>query len=407
MSAPNISPASADWSMLSLADIDPFPAYDVLRERGAVVWDPGIKCWLVLSYDLCKEIEFDENKYRIAVADAPPLVFEIKGGRTSVSSLTGDDHKRMRRLYLKLLGPSVIDQYRDEHVVPVINDAIDRFAGNGVAELVNQFSEIVPARIMASMFGLPWRDDELMAGIAEWHRDIVAWVGMGYSGEEAERKAKLASDELNSVFRPIVLERRDKRGKDIISKVWTLTPEIYGPVGVDEVMSIVRDIELGAGETTSNAIANTFYLYLTQPEVREAVSSDREGALNAFIEETLRLLGSVQWRFRVANQDVLLEGAEVKKNDTICLVHAAANRDPSHYACPHLFDLERKALTDHIAFNVGPRVCLGMWLARLKMRESLTAVISRLPDVRLDPTKEAPSFRAFSHRHFGPLHVVF
>ncbi|KHL04547.1 hypothetical protein LK10_04645 [Sinomonas humi] len=366
-----------------------------------------MNCWLVLAYDLCKLIESDEGTYRIAVSDAPPLSFEIKGGRTGVSSLLGDEHTRMRRLYLKLLGPKLMPQYRDEHVIPVINDAVDRFIGRGEAELVGEFSEVVPARIMASMFGLPWREDKLIEDISRWHQDIVTWIGRGYSGEEFTRKAKLASDELNNLFRPLVLERGDKRGTDIISRIWTDAPEHYGPVGVDEVMAIVRDIAIGAGETTSHAIANAAYLFLSDRVLHEAVSRDPEGALNAFVEETLRSLGSVQWRFRVANSDVSLGGAEIKENDLICLLHAAANRDPDHYACPHALDLNRKSPADHLAFNVGPRVCLGMWLARLKMRESLKVFISRLPDMRLDPTKEAPTFRSFSHRHFGPLHVKF
>ncbi|MFE3003137.1 cytochrome P450, partial [Nocardia sp. NPDC059246] len=136
-------------------------------------------------------------------------------------------------------------------------------------------------------------------------------------------------------------------------------------------------------------------------------SSDHEAGLNRCVEETLRFLGSAQWRYRVANRDLTLGGAAVKKNDKLCLVHAAANRDPEHYACPHSINLERKSPADHLAFNVGPRVCLGMWLARLKMRESMKAIMSRLPEVRLDPEKEAPHFRAFSHRSYGPLHVVF
>ncbi|MFE3003142.1 cytochrome P450, partial [Nocardia sp. NPDC059246] len=280
MSTAKLSPLSAQWSMLSLADIDPFPAYEILRERGPVIWDPGMNCWLVLSYELCKEVESDEGTYRIVVADAPPLSFEIKGGKTAVSSLLGDDHTRMRRLYLNLLGPSMMPKYRDEHVLPVINDAIDRFADAGRAELSSQFSEVVPARIMASMFGLPWKDDGLLADIEKWHGDIVTWVGMGYSGEEVTRKAKLASDKLNEVFRPLVLARRDERGDDIISQIWTQAPEYYGPVSVDDVLAIVRGIEIAAGETTTNAIANLFYLFLTNPEIRDAASSDHEAGLN-------------------------------------------------------------------------------------------------------------------------------
>lgn len=407
MNTPSSSPSSVEWSMLSLANNDPFPSYEVLRKRGPIVWDRGMNCWLVLSYDLCKAIESDESAYRIMYADAPPLTFQIKGGKAALSSLVGEKHSRMRRVYLKLLSASVMPQYRVEHVVPIINDAIDRFADKGSAELVTQFSEPIPGRVMASFFGLPWKDDALIAHMAACHRDVVTWIGMKNSGEELTRKAKLASDELNRILLPRVLERKDSRGNDFISWIWSRAADDYDEVGVDEVLAIARDLALGAGETTTNAIANLIYLFLSDSAVREAVTKDQESALNAFVEEVLRLLGSLQWRFRISNREVSLAGATVKKDDALCLLHAAANRDPEHYACPNAVDLDRKPPTDHVAFNVGPRICAGMHLARLEMRECLKALIGRFPNLRLDPSKEAPRFRNFSHRSFGPLHVVF
>ncbi|MGY3591849.1 cytochrome P450 [Bradyrhizobium sp. USDA 4341] len=407
MNTAPMPPSSVDWSMLSLADLDPFPSYDILRRRGAVVWDPGMNCWLVLSYEICKIVESDEATYRIPYEKlASPLWYEIKGGRTSVSVLTGEAHTRMRRLYLKLLSPAVMPRFRDEHVVPVINDAIDRFAEKGSAELVSQLTKPVPPRIMASLFGLPWRNDNLIANLLRWHDELVAWLN-NKNDEGIARKARQASVELNNLFRPLVRRRREERGSDFISQVWSRAPEDWGEVNEDDVVSVVRDLELGAGDTTTNAITNSIHMFLSDPAVRERVTRDQEGALNAFVEEELRLFGALQWRFRVAHQDVSLGGAMIKKDDSICLVHAAANRDPGHYSCPHVVDLQRKPPTDHLAFNVGPRICPGMHLARLKMRECLKALIHRLPDLRFDSTKEAPRFRGLTPRAFFPLHVVF
>lgn len=407
MNTASISPSSVDWSMRSLADKDPFGSYDRLRSRGPVVWDPGMNCWLVSNYELCKSIETDEHTYRIEYENIESsLTFEIKGGKSSVSVLTGEAHTRMRRLYLKLLSPAVMPVIRDQHVVPVINDAIDRFAGNGSAELVSELSEVLPPRIMASMFGLPWRDDALIAKLARLHNDMLAWIG-DKNSEDAARKAKKASAELNEIFLPVILKRRDDRGHDFISQIWSRAPEDWGDVSVDDVLAIVRDVELGAGETTGPAIANAIYMFLTDLALRKAVTNDLEGVLNAFVEEELRLFGALQWRFRWANRDVSLGGVMIKKEDKICLVNAAANRDPEHYSCPNMVNLKRKTPTDHLAFNVGPRICPGMHLARLKMRECLRTLIHRLPNLRLDPAKEPPRFRGFSTRTFAPLHVVF
>lgn len=403
-----LTPASQDWSMTVLANADPFPSYEILRERGPIVWDPGLKCWLVLSYELCKVIETDEGSYRSQYADATPLTYEIKGGAAALSALTGEKHTKMRRVYLKLLSPPAVAQYRDEHVIPVINYAIDRVADRGHAELVAEFAEPIPSQIIASLFGLDWKNDALIAHLFDCHKDVMSWVGMAMkASDEQTRKAKAASDELNRILLPYVLHRKENRGEDFISRIWSRAADDYGEVGVDEVLATTRDLFLGGSDTTVHSIANSIYLLLTNPSAREAVTKDQSGALNSFVEETLRVLGSPQWRFRTANRDVSLGGADIKKDDVLCVLHAAANRDPNRYTCPHLVDLERKPANDHLAFNVGPRSCPGMPLARMEMRECLKALINRLPLLRLDPEKEEPRFLYFSHRSFGPLHVLF
>ncbi|WP_082980348.1 cytochrome P450 [Mesorhizobium sp. WSM3873] len=405
---PALTPISSpNWSMLSLANVDPFPSYDELRKRGPLVWDPGMNCWLAVSYDACKIIECDEDTFRIMYVDASPKTLEINGGATGVSVMTGEKHAAMRRVYLKLLSPSAMTKYRVDHVLPVINDAIDRFQKRGSAELVTEYAQAIPERVMASMFGLPWKDDALVTQVAEWHKDIVAWIGMKNAVGELMQKAQQASDRLNELFLPLVLERKDKRGDDFISLLWSQGEKDFPGLGVTEVLHNTRDSAIGSGETTANAIANAVYLYLTNPEARQAVTYDQGPTLNAFVEETLRLLGSVQWRFRVANRDVSVLGVSVKKDDVICNLHAAANRDPEHYSCPHALDLNRKAPNDHLALNVGPRLCAGMHLARLLMREGMKALIARLPDLRLDPSMEPPRFRNYSHRSYGPLNVLF
>ncbi|MGY3488030.1 cytochrome P450 [Bradyrhizobium sp. USDA 4011] len=399
--------------MLSLADEDPFPAYEELRKRGEVVWDPGMNCWLALSYNVCKTIETDEATYRILRVDAPPLTFEIFGdipeNPVQIASVVGDEHARLRRFYMKFLGPALMPQYRAEHVLPVIDHLIDRFAERGGAELASELAFEVSNLVMGSLFGLSWKDEALMAEMSRWHDDLSACAGRGYVDEEMNRRGKLASAGLNKALRPLVAERREKRGTDFISQMWTYAQEEYGrDISEDHILAFVRELEVGAAETTSNAIANAIYLFLSDPAMHEAVLEDQEATLNLFVEESLRLLGSTQWRFRKANRDVTIGGASIKKDDLICSLHAAANRDPEHYgSCPHMVSLERKPPTDHLVFNVGSRICLGMHFARLLIRETLKALIMRFPDLRLDQSKEPPRFRHFSHRSFAPLHVKF
>ena len=70
-------------------------------------------------------------------------------------------------------------------------------------------------------------------------------------------------------------------------------------------------------------------------------------------------------------------------------------------------DLARTAPRDHLAFNFGPRNCVGQALARAEMQEVLSVVLNRIPDIRLEPSAQAPSLIGFTNRSYRPLNVVF
>ena len=44
-------------SLRDLRDVDPYPAYEVMRATGPVVWDAGMNAWLVLTHDDCTFVE--------------------------------------------------------------------------------------------------------------------------------------------------------------------------------------------------------------------------------------------------------------------------------------------------------------------------------------------------------------
>lgn len=49
---------------------------------------------------------------------------------------------------------------------------------------------------------------------------------------------------------------------------------------------------------------------------------------------------------------------------------------------------------DDLAFNKGPRMCVGAGLARAEKRDSIEAVLNRLPNVRLDADAEPSRYRS-------------
>ncbi|MHC8380513.1 cytochrome P450 [Pseudomonas sp. LB3P14] len=395
-------------SILSTQDSDPHPYFDALRAEGPVVWDDGMKGWVALSHETCKFVLVNEQLFRHPYADADATMVEVKGGRRNIVVLQGAEHERMRRYVIQLFTPKNIEMYVEHHVQPITEFLIDRFVQHHHADLVAEFADQLPCRVFMSLFGMDARDDEFLARVLALHDDIMVWAGgRHFLGEDATRKALAASHALNEILLPFIRQRREQPADDLMTRLWAEAPGILDDVSEEDMLATCRELYLGGSDTTVHALSNALHVLLTNPDVAAAVRADRERALPVFIEEVLRVWGSVQYRYRVANQDIELGGVQIRKDQVVFTLNAAANRDPEHYACPAQIDLHRDKPRDHLAFNAGPRTCAGLSLARAEIRVALNQVLDRLPELRLDPAAPPPRFCGLFTRSFKPLQVLF
>ena len=116
----------------------------------------------------------------------------------------------------------------------------------------------------------------------------------------------------------------------------------------------------------------------------DRVVADRQ-LLPAVIEETLRWETSVTQVSRVATR----RHRDQRLPDAGRVAHracspASANHDEAASTDSDEFDLDRPA-QHHLAFGTGQHQCLGMHLARIELRVGLDAILTRLPNLRLDP----------------------
>jgi cytochrome P450 len=109
-----------------------------------------------------------------------------------------------------------------------------------------------------------------------------------------------------------------------------------------------------------------------------------ESLLPAAVEEMLRHDGPVEiatWRFTTS--PVKIGDVVIPAGQSLLVVLASANRDPSRFADPGGFDISRED-NQHVAFGHGIHYCLGAPLARLEGRIAIGSLLRRLPDMELD-----------------------
>jgi cytochrome P450 len=67
----------------------------------------------------------------------------------------------------------------------------------------------------------------------------------------------------------------------------------------------------------------------------------------------------------------------------------AANRDPSVFERPEVFDISRPK-QPHLGFGAGTHFCAGHWPSRISVGEiAVPLLYDRLPGLRTDPRRSA------------------
>jgi cytochrome P450 len=398
---------------------EPYPFYERVRGHGEVVWDPAMKAWLVVSVAAARKVLQDDALFLhpILTLQAGETYKQIRGNNPrSFFFLQGEKHREMHRWWVRdLLSPQWVARYRTDAVEPVIHRLLDRLAGRERFELSREYAERIPVGVFARLLDLPQRDDDSLEHIKQLNDHIAEFTSLAQSLRlEADpsdehkpiaARAVAAALELDEILRPVVAQRRAGTGQDLISRLWAGGPQIFPDWNEVDTLDGCRRLLFAGVDTTTHLVANAFHMLLSDQDLQQRVRGGDENTVERFVEEALRLNGTVQFRPRRAMADTELAGVPIKKGDMVAVILLAANRDPQQYACPHAVDLERDVPRNHLAFLYGPRACPGQSLARAELVEAVSAGLRRFQHLRLDPDAEPPVFRGFMLRSHRPLHV--
>lgn len=407
--------ARCPFTVKGLEGLDPYPHYDRMREYGDIVWDDGMKAWLVLTADGCRRMmQNDVSRLRFWTADLSDEAKEIQG-RRGLKLATGEYHFKLHSWWVRQFAATGIEPFREPGIRPLVHNLIDRFIEKGKVDLIEEFAVMLPVRAVCVIMGLPWQDDAWADKCFETMKPIEQFFNYStVGGDDIMQAARAAANKMNQVLMPFVEARRSAGNagdasddSDMITRLWRDGPTLRDDWNTEDVVTNVRHLFFAGSETTVHSLASAFNVLLTQPEVKEQIRAAGDKGIPNFVEEVMRLYGPVQFRSRKANEDIEIEGVLIPKDGAVVSAQGAANRDPKKYPNPNTIDLNRRAPRDHIAFNTGPRTCVGASLARMEMQEAVKAILERLPDLRLDPAEPKPTLHGFQLRAFAPIKAVF
>lgn len=344
--------------------------YDTVRE---VLDDP-----VLFSSTIIHKIGVEKAFGRILIVMDPP------------------EHGRARRFLQQAFSPGAVRQWNNRVIRPVINELIDAFADRGSAEIVSEFTRRFPFDIVCRLLDLPPEDVELFQKLA---------VTQTFAITPYVEEAMEAGGNLAEYFHCLVDQRRRKPGTDLISQL--IATEIDGEVLEEDVLiAFLRHILNAGADTSFRTTGCLLVALLSDPAVLAELRADRN-LIPIAIEEALRWEGPVASNFRTLTRDHTLGGVTLEAGAVIYVAQGSANRDEAYFTDPDRFDLHRPRNVRHFGFGGGPHICVGMHLARLQIREAISTLLDRLPELRLDPAFPPPVIRGFHFRAPPELRVIF
>jgi len=373
---------------------DPPPRLAQLQRDAPIsrvrIWD-GSTPWLLTRYDDVRAVladrRFSVDPTRPGYPARGPAGRARRRGAGSFISMDAPEHTRLRRMLITEFTPRRIAALRPA-VERTAAGLLDRLtAGPGPADLVRAYALPLASIVIADLLGVPYGDHEFFEERARVMVDDSA------SGEAN----RAATADLARYLGGLLQRRRAHPADDLLGRLSARHVETGGLDRAGAVSMAVLLLVAGH-ETTANQIALSVAFLLRNPGHAEAFR--RPGGPPATAaDELLRLLTITHTgRRRVATADVPIGGVTIRAGDGVIAAADIANRDPGRFPGPA--DLGRTP-NPHLAFGHGEHLCLGHHLARLELEVALTALLRRLPALRLAAAEEDLPFR-----HAHPIYGI-
>jgi cytochrome P450 len=366
---------------------NPYPHYGALAASPPVmVQQTPMPVALVARYRDVTTVLRDPARFSSEQPPPPPGVYQNPfSSPRNVLNADPPDHTRLRRLISRDFTPRRIREM-EPRIRRLAVELLDDAAGRGEFDLMADFANVLPVKVIAEMLGVP---QDQYATFKDWSDRIIA-TGSNRPGAPTAPDQKDAIDALINFFRNETERRRREPGADLVSALVAAHDDAEA-LSMPEVLSFLALLLIAGNETTTNLIGNGTLALMRNPDQLKRLRRNPDLLENA-IEEMLRYDGPVQSTARFPKEATQLGGVEIPARGILVVVLAAANRDPAQFPAPDRFDIARKP-NEHLAFGEGIHFCMGAPLARMEARIAFGEMLARFPHLRMKDPAEPIAYK--------------
>lgn len=372
-----------------------------LLELPALVRHPlavGRPVYTTFSFAACEAVFRDSKRFSSRVSHHPN---EKNEQRMGILEMDGDQHKTYRKAVQSMfIKPKTLTWWRERWINDIVASLIEKLRGAERAELNLDYCARVPVHTITRAVGL---EGEAALTFRE------SLIKSGNTGRVDPDVQRAAAQRVEQILDDLVQERRHHPKDDIVSHLMKAELQFVDgtarPLTDREIAHHARLFVLAGGGTSWRQFGILLWALLTNREQLERVKADRSLVEQA-IEEAVRWNATAPVFSRIVAEDTELMGIPLAEGTVVEVCLGAANRDPTRWENPDVYDLFRPA-KPHLGFAIGQHQCLGRDVARSEITVGLNALLDEFPNVRLDPSAPVPFLTGgLEQRGISALHVL-
>lgn len=297
----------------------------------------------------------------------------------TIISTDGAEHAALRAISAAWFQPESVRRL-EEDVAKIARHFVDRLAEHGGrCDFASDIAVWYPLRVILMILGLGTEAEGTILRLSKQMNGAL---------DEETRRSPSQGDHLLTVvqeifdyFRPIAEDRRRRPRDDLASVI--ANARVDGKLLDDmSVFSYYLTVAIAGHDTTSATSAGGLLALLQNPD-EMAKLREKPSLLRLAVNEMVRWTHPVKHFFRTAAQDYELRGQRIKAGDSLLMCYPSACRDEEVFKEPNQFKVDR-AVNPHLAFGIGPHVCLGQYLAKVELTAFFKELLARVEHVELD-----------------------
>ena len=338
--------------------------------------------WTVLGYEQCEAAFRDPKNFSNTVQGHPNEAGEQTMG---ILEMDPPQHRAFRRtIQPKFLMPEAMGWWRNRTIDNIIDRLISRISLGDRADLNLDYCARIPVYTITTAIGLD--GDEALTFRHAYLNSTSS--SRNITPADRARNGQIVETTLIGLIESRRQEPRDDLISFLLKTQLQVTGEQPRPLTDREIMTHAKLVMVAGGGTSWRQMGITLFALLTHLDQFDDIKADRALIADA-IEEGLRWYPTAPYFYRMVMTDTEFYGHQLPAGSVLELGLGPANRDPSRWERPDVFDLHRPKLTN-MAFGLGTHRCLGMNVARVEIEAGINALLDAFPNIRLDPDAPKP-----------------